>query len=151
MEFSPQQVTRRIEEPAKPSRRILVIDDDANVGAAIQAILRRRHCQTVVAPRSVAGIQALQESSFDVVMLDIFMPGLCGLAALDHIRRGSSIPVIAMSGFRLQSSVDRVDYLSMAAQRGATLCLRKPFTANDLIKAVDWISALQSQTAGLSN
>jgi hypothetical protein len=54
-----------------------------------------------------------------------------------------------MSGFRLQSSVDRVDYLAMAAQRGATLCLRKPFTAAELIKAVDWVSGLQRRDAGL--
>jgi CheY-like chemotaxis protein len=149
MEFSPQQITSRIDDPVKSPRRILVIDDDASVGAAIEAILCRRQCQTVVAPRSVAGIQALQESHFDVVMLDIFMPGLCGLDALDHIRRGSPIPIIAMSGFRLQSSADRVDYLTMAARRGATLCMRKPFTAAELIKAIDWTSSLQNQNAGL--
>lgn len=151
MEFSPQQITDRAGCPVKPSPRILVIDDDASVGAAIQTILCRRHCQTVLAPRFIAGFQELQQSSFDVVMLDIFMPGLCGLDGLDHIRRDSSIPVIAMSGFRLQSSADRVDYLAMAAQRGATLCMRKPFTAAELIKAVDWTYSLQNPNAGLPN
>jgi CheY-like chemotaxis protein len=151
MEFSPQQIMGRVEDPVKSSRRILVIDDDACIGAAIQAILCRRRCQTVLAPRSIAGIEALQQTPFDVVMLDIFMPGLSGLDALDHIRRDSSIPIIAMSGFRLRSSADRVDYLAMAAQRGATLCMRKPFTAAELIKAVDWTYSLQNSNAGLPN
>jgi hypothetical protein len=47
--------------------------------------------------------------------------------------------------------VDRVDYLTMAAQRGATLCMRKPFTAAELIKAVDWISNLPSRKEGRPN
>jgi CheY-like chemotaxis protein len=152
MECSPQQITRRVEDPVKSSRRILVIDDDACIGAAIQAILCCRQCQTIVlAARSIAGIQALQQSPFDVVMLDIFMPGLSGLDALDYIRRDSSIPIIAMSGFRLQNSADRVDYLAMAAQRGATLCMRKPFTAAELIKAVDWTYSLQCPNEGPPN
>jgi CheY-like chemotaxis protein len=151
MEFSPQQITATVEDPMKSPRRILVIDDDASIGAAIQAILCRRHCRTVLAPRSIAGIRALQESCFDVVMLDIFMPGLSGLDAIDHIRRESPIPIIAMSGFRLQSPANRVDYLAMAAQRGATLCMRKPFTAAELIRAVDWTYSLQSSHAGLPN
>ncbi len=151
MEFSPQQITGRIEDPVKSQRRVLVIDDDASIGAAIQAILYRRRCQTVLAPRFIIGIQALKQSSFDVVMLDFFMPGLCGLDALDHIRRDSSVPIIAMSGFRLQSSVDRVDYLAMAVQRGATLCMRKPFSAAELIKAVDWASNLRSPNPGPPN
>ncbi len=151
MEFSPQQITGRIEDPVKSQRRVLVIDDDASIGAAIQAILCRRQCQTVLAPRFITGIQALKQSPFDVVMLDFFMPGLCGLDALDHIRRDSSVPIIAMSGFRLQSSVDRVDYLTMAVQRGATLCMRKPFNAAELIKAIDWAASLRSPDRGPPN
>lgn len=111
----------------------------------------RRRYQTVLTPRSGDGIRALQKSQFDVVMLDIFMPGLNGLDTLDHIRRDLSIPVIVMSGFRLRSSAQPVDYLAMAAERGATLCMRKPFSAAELIKAVEWTSSLRRQGEGLPN
>jgi CheY-like chemotaxis protein len=148
MEFAPQQITNGIQRLLKPQRRILVIDDDPSVGAAIQAIMGRRRFQTVLASRSSDGIQALQQSSFDVVLLDIFMAGLSGLDTLDHIRRCSSIPIIVMSGFRLQSPAISVDYLAMAAMRGATLCMRKPFTATELIEAVEWTSGLVSPSEG---
>jgi len=117
--------------------RILVIDDDASVGAAIRTILGRRQCATVLASRAHAGILMLQSSRFDVVMVDIFMPGLSGLNTIEYIRRESSIPIIAMSGFRLRNLAGAVDYLGMAAQRGATLCMRKPFKPSQLIEAVE--------------
>jgi DNA-binding response OmpR family regulator len=149
MEFSPQQITSGIRKLAKAPRRILVIDDDANVGAAIQAILGRHRFQTVLASRASDGIQTLRQSDFDLVMLDLFMPGLNGLDVLDHIRREFSIPVIVMSGFRLRSSTQPMDYLAMAAERGATLCMRKPFAATELIEAVEWTTSLRNPSERL--
>jgi CheY-like chemotaxis protein len=151
MEFSPQQLTGAIEYPAQQARRVLVIDDDGCVGAAIQSILARRRYQTVLAPRAGAGIQALQQSQFDLVMVDIFMPGLSGLDTIEHIRRSSPIPIIAMSGFRLRSSADSVDCLEMAVRLGATLCLRKPFQPAQLIDAVEWSSGLRGRFEGSMN
>jgi CheY-like chemotaxis protein len=151
MEFSPQHIPSGTQVPSKPPRQILVIDDDLSVGTAIAAILARRQFQTVVASRSSDGISALRKSNFDVVMLDIFMPGLNGLDTLDHIRRDLPIPVIAMSGFRLRNTAQPTDYLAMAAARGATLCMRKPFSAAELIKAVEWTSGLRSQSEGPPN
>ena len=142
MEFSPQQIASGAQSPAKQLTRILVIDDDACVGAAIKSLLLRRRCDTVIASRALAGIHALQQSIFDVVMIDIFMPGLNGLHTIEHVRSGSSIPIIAMSGFRLRNAAGSVDYLAMAARRGATLCMRKPFTPTQLIEAVEWSRGL---------
>jgi len=144
MEFSPQQISYGIRKLAKAPRRILVIDDDASVGAAIQAILGRHRYQTVLASRASDGIQTLRQSHFDLVMLDLFTPGLNGLDALDRIRRDFSIPVIVMSGFRLRNSAQPTDYLAIAAERGATLCMRKPFTATELTEAVEWTTSLRN-------
>jgi CheY-like chemotaxis protein len=121
---------------ARPVRRILVIDDDACVSAAIQAILVRREYDVMLTSRAHAGIHAFEASRFDVVMVDIFMPGMSGLDTIAHIRRASKVPIIAMSGFRLRSSSDPVDYLTMALQRGATVCLSKPFASAGLTEAI---------------
>src|SRR5664279_5339125 len=86
---------------ATPRLRILVIDDDECVGAAIQAVLARRNSEALLASRAYAGIQALESSRFDAVLVDLFMPGMNGLDTIAHIRRGSAIPIVAMSGFRL--------------------------------------------------
>jgi CheY-like chemotaxis protein len=149
MEFSPQQISNGIRKLAKAPRRILVIDDDASVGAAIQPILGRHRYQTVLASRASDGIQTLRQSHFDLVMLDPFMPGSNGLDVLDHIRRDFSVPVIVMSGFRLRSSAQPMDHLAMAAERGATLCMRKPFTATELIEAVEWTTSLRNPSERL--
>jgi DNA-binding response OmpR family regulator len=141
MEFSPQQVTNEVRNPARDLRRLLVIDDDACIGAAIRAIMAYHHCDTVHETRAYAGISALKQFAFDVVMVDIFLPGLSGLEAIGYIRRDSSIPIIAMSGFRLRSSIDSLDYLGMATLQGATLCIRKPFRSTQLIEAIAFASS----------
>jgi CheY-like chemotaxis protein len=120
-------------------KRALVIDDDSHVGAAIQAILSRRGYETVLATRSHAGIHTLQGSKFDVAIVDVFLPGMNGLDAIDMIRqKAPSMPIVAMTGFRFRPAKDPDrDFLSLAAQRGATSCIRKPFTPQQLLDAIN--------------
>ncbi|MGJ4994017.1 response regulator [Bradyrhizobium sp. HKCCYLS3077] len=122
---------------ADPLLRVLVIDDDESVGAAIKVFLARRRCRTELASGAYAGIQALAQSSFDVVLVDLFMTGMSGLDAIAYIRQRSAVPIVAMSGFRLRSSLEPVDYLRTALQRGASRYLRKPFSSHELIEAID--------------
>jgi CheY-like chemotaxis protein len=130
--------TERMPRLVKTTTRILVIDDDACVSTAIRAILARRHCETVLASRAHAGIYAFQTSGFDVVMVDLFMPGMNGLDTITRIRSQSAVPIIAMSGFRLRNSLDSdQDFLGMAILRGATTSLRKPFSPPQLVAAID--------------
>jgi CheY-like chemotaxis protein len=130
--------TQEMPHLARTATRILVIDDDANVSTAIQAILTRRQCDTVLASRAHAGIHAFQASGFDVVMVDLFMPGMNGLDTIARIRSESAVPIIAMSGFRLRNSLDAdQDFLGMAILRGATISLRKPFSPPQLVAAID--------------
>ncbi|MGY3452148.1 response regulator [Bradyrhizobium sp. USDA 4353] len=129
------QVERAV--PAPPSLRVLVIDDDESVGAAIKVFLTRRRCRTELASGAYAGIQALAQSSFDVVLVDLFMTGMSGLDAITYIRQQSAVPIVAMSGFRLRSSLEPVDYLGAAMERGASRYLRKPFSSHELIEAID--------------
>lgn len=137
MHVSGQGTIGEVFRPVKPAYRILVIDDDGCVGAAIKATLSRHGGAIEIASRACAGIEALGLSRFDVVLIDLFMPGMSGLDAISHIRRQSGVPIIAMSGFRLRDSQNSIDYLGMAMQRGASACIRKPFTPQQLIEAID--------------
>jgi DNA-binding response OmpR family regulator len=129
---------QRMPQLARTATRILVIDDDACVATAIQAILARHQCETVLASRAHAGIQTFLASEFDVVMVDLFMPGMNGLDTIARIRSGSAVPIIAMSGFRLRNSLNSdQDFFSMALLCGATISLCKPFSPPQLIAAVD--------------
>jgi DNA-binding response OmpR family regulator len=127
------------EVAAKPVlTRALVIDDDPSVGSAIQMILNREGCDAVHAPDADMAIKAFEAFSFGLIIVDIFMPGTCGLNTISKFRqREPELPILAMSGFRFRSSMDRrLDFLGMAADAGATVCLRKPFTPHQLMAAV---------------
>jgi DNA-binding response OmpR family regulator len=118
--------------------RVLVIEDDALVGAAIQMILDSEGCQTVYARDADGGIEAFESSRFDLVIVDIFIPGVNGLKIIAGLcNRAPTISILAISGFRFRGSMEpALDFLSMAASVGATVCLRKPFTHPQLMAAV---------------
>ena len=118
--------------------RILVVDDDPSVGAAIQMMLGREGCDTVHVAGAIAGIGALESSSFDLAIIDIFLPDIDGLETIAEFRRRvPALPILAISGFIFRHSMDPVlDYLALAAKAGAAVCLRKPFASRQLIAAV---------------
>jgi DNA-binding response OmpR family regulator len=129
--------------------RVLIIEDDPSVGAAIQMMLDREGCDTVHAPDAGTGMQVFESSDFNLVIIDIFMPGMNGLKTIAEFRnRAPAVPVLAISGFRFRDSMDPgLDYLGLAAEAGATGCLRKPFTSEQLMAAVR--ASLDSPLSGI--
>jgi DNA-binding response OmpR family regulator len=121
------------------TKRVLVIEDDPCVGAAIQTILARQGYETVLALRAHAGIHAFELSGFDAVLIDLFMPGMNGLDTISRIRNlAPKVLIIAMSGFRFQNSMGPgQDFFAMAVQSGATSSVRKPFAHWQLIAAIN--------------
>jgi CheY-like chemotaxis protein len=121
-------------------RQVLVIDDDRSVSTAIQTMLARYGYNTALALNSGDGIQLFESSHFDVVIVDIFMPGSDGFETIKNIReRTRRIPIIAMSGYGFRNSMAASpDYLAIAVERGATCCLRKPFTFQQLMAAINF-------------
>jgi len=118
--------------------QILVVEDDPSVGAAIRMLLDREGYDTVIAPDADAGIRAFEALPFDLAIVDIFMPGMSGLAIIARFRQWApAVPILAMSGFRFRDSMDPgLDFLAMAAQAGAGICLRKPFAPRQFLTAV---------------
>jgi CheY-like chemotaxis protein len=131
--------TRFALSDAAAMMRALVIDDDHSVGMAIQLILARHGFETTLAPDGLSGLQFFESCKFDVVIVDIFIPGMSGIEAIAAFRRRSPIvPIIAMSGFRFRDSMGpRLDVLGTAVKFGATSCLPKPFAPDQLIAAID--------------
>ncbi len=105
---------------------------------AIQSMLTNQGCDTVLAPDASQGVQAFEGSKFDVVMVDIFIPGTDGLKIIKEFRqRMPTLPIVAMSGFRFRNSMaPTFDFLGMASQLGAAACLRKPFSPQQLMAAI---------------
>jgi CheY-like chemotaxis protein len=118
--------------------RILVVDDDRAVRTVIKTVLEHEGFDVVVAEDGRSGITAIQSCQFDVVIVDIFMPGMDGLETIRVFNEyAPSVPVIAISGFMFRNtSTPAPDFLSMATKLGAAYSLHKPFRAKDLLRAV---------------
>jgi CheY-like chemotaxis protein len=120
-------------------RRILVVDDDPAICAAIRIWLEERGFAVVVADGGETGLNALDGSTFDLMIVDIFMPHMHGFESvrLFH-QRAPAVPLIAISGYVFaEQRLPAPDFLSMALELGATRCLRKPFTPKTLLAVID--------------
>ena len=119
--------------------RVLVVDDDPSVCTTIEVCLQRQGFEVTVADGGEAGIRALETSTFDVMLVDIFMPHMRGFESIRVFHeRAPAIPLVAMSGYAFASTAPpSPDFLKMSLELGATCCLRKPFTLNTLLAAVN--------------
>jgi len=118
--------------------RILVVDDDTAVRTAIKIVLERDGHDVVAASSGRAGIAAVEEASFGLVICDIFMPGMDGIETITQFHQiDPKLPIIAMSGFMFRDGqVPAPDYLTLSTKLGAAYSLRKPFRPQELLKAV---------------
>jgi DNA-binding response OmpR family regulator len=119
--------------------RILVVDDDPMVCMAIEVYLARHKFEVVVADGGEAGLCALEDSGFDVMLVDIFMPHMRGFESIRIFHeRAPSVPLISISGYAFANlSAPAPDFLRMALELGASRCLRKPFTPDALLAAIN--------------
>ncbi len=131
--------------------RILVVDDDPMVCTAIEVALGREFDVTV-ADGGEAGLKALESATFDVMLVDIFMPHMRGFESIRIFHeRAPAIPLIAMSGYAFaNTAVPSPDFLKMALELGAICCLRKPFTPGTLFAAINECLSKPEPSAQLS-
>jgi len=131
--------------------RVLVVDDDPMVCVAIEVCLKRQGFDVIVADGGEAGMRALESSGFDVMLIDVFMPHMRGFESIRifHERR-PDVPIIAMSGYAFANTERAPDFLRMTIELGAACCLRKPFTPNALLTAVNECLTKPTSSARLS-
>ena len=131
--------------------RVLVVDDDPMVCMAIEVYLERHDFQVTIADGGEAGLRALEGASFDLMIIDIFMPHMRGFESIRIFHeRAPTIPLIAMSGYAFANlNSPAPDFLRMALELGASRCLRKPFTPVALLTVInECLAEAQSRFAG---
>lgn len=119
--------------------RVLLIDDDEAVREGTEMLLDARGYEVVAVPSGEAGVAAIKAGSFDVAIVDLFMPGMDGLETTKALRaHDPSLLVIAVSGFMLGGDrLDMPNFDSMVAEAGAVSALYKPFRPDALLQAID--------------
>jgi DNA-binding response OmpR family regulator len=116
----------------------LVVDDDPQMLSAVGTWLEHEGIDVVLAENAPDGYHAFDMFNFDLVLIDIFMPGTDGLKAIKSFRKWApGIPIIVMSGLVPRHAPHLVpDFFAMAMRLGASDGLHKPFQSTQLMLAV---------------
>ncbi|HEV8585590.1 MAG TPA: response regulator transcription factor [Methylomirabilota bacterium] len=111
----------------------LLIDDDARLGALVREHLGQHDIDVTLAGDGERGLAALRKGRFDVVLLDLMLPGIDGLEVCRRIRAApelAALPVIMLTA--RGDDVDKIIGLEL----GADDYLAKPFNARELLARI---------------
>lgn len=109
-----------------PAARILVVEDDPLLASHMHQHLQGSGYSVCLSEEGCDGLQRAAQDDFDLVLLDILLPGISGLEVLQNLRERRGVPVILMSA--LGGEQDRIAGFS----QGADDYLPKPFSMVEL-------------------
>lgn len=111
-----------------PLNRVLLIDDDVELGDLLVEYLRREGMECRVVHDGEAGVMSAQSGDYDIAVLDVMLPGIGGFEVLRRVRAsGAQLPILMLTARR--EEVDRV----LGLEAGADDYLIKPFSPRELV------------------
>lgn len=122
-----------MEAPAEPRLTVLVVEDERNIRELVCLHLGLEHLDCVQAPDGTEGLRLARERRFDLVILDLMLPGLDGVTVCRAIRRdsmNSGVPILMLTARREES--DKV----LGLESGADDYLTKPFSVRELVAQI---------------
>ncbi|HET7419768.1 MAG TPA: response regulator transcription factor [Candidatus Dormibacteraeota bacterium] len=123
-------------------RPILVVDDDAKIVSLVKTYLEREGFRVVTAGDGKAALDAFNDLHPGLIVLDLMLPELDGLALMRIIRERSSVPIVMLSA--RGAVADRV----YGIHEGADDYLAKPFSPAELVVRVKAVLRRANQTNG---
>ncbi|MBU0704512.1 MAG: response regulator transcription factor [Chloroflexi bacterium] len=112
------------------SHKILVVDDERSITDLLEYNLQHNGYQVIVAHDGRQALRLAQAEQFDLVILDLMLPGLDGLDVCRELRRESQVPIIMLTA--RDEELDRVVGLEL----GADDYITKPFSVRELMARV---------------
>jgi DNA-binding response OmpR family regulator len=110
--------------------RILVVDDDVEILRLIRRVLEIEGFHVITAETGEAAIQEMEREQFDLLVLDLMLPGIDGITTCRHIRNFSTLPIIILTA---KTNVEeKVKALEACADDYVT----KPFSTQELVARV---------------
>ena len=123
--------------------RLLIVDDDRTFRLSTAALLRQDGYDVQEAPDGTQAVDLLKDSSFDLILLDLRMPGLDGIGIVEVLRTwGDDTPILMISGF------GTVETAVNALHSGADDFLTKPVEPDVLSARVDALLSRRPTTNG---
>ncbi|HEY0888852.1 MAG TPA: MtrAB system response regulator MtrA [Nocardioides sp.] len=110
--------------------RILVIDDDASLAEMLSIVLHQEGFDTDVCGRGDVALGVFRDYRPDLVLLDLMLPGLDGIAVCKQIRAESGVPIVMLT-----AKGDTVDVV-VGLESGADDYVVKPFKPKELVARI---------------
>jgi two-component system response regulator AtoC len=120
--------------------RILVVDDEKNMGLVIHAMLERAGFEVLGFQDSDQALEAIESEDLDVIVTDLYMPGAGGMEILAHAKKHQPrVPVVMITAFgTVESAVS-------ALKSGAFDFITKPFEQGELLAVVEKASRTHTE------
>ncbi|MDH3260838.1 MAG: response regulator [Acidimicrobiia bacterium] len=137
-------VTKHWLRERRPRLRLLLADDSpTNRMLAIRLLEKRGH-SVVAVEDGLEAVEAVQEGSFDAVLMDVQMPELDGLEATQVIRQWENgkahVPIVALTAHAMESDRQR------CLEAGMDAYVSKPFSADELYATVEQLVGMSSRS-----
>ena len=113
--------------------KVLIIEDDTELLMVLSMYLKKYGMQTACAEDPYIGLSMLTQDKFDLIILDLTLPGMDGLDVVQKIREHSNIPIIISSA--RNDLTDKV----IGLERGADDYMPKPYDPRELVTRIKTI------------
>lgn len=113
-----------------PDFKILIVDDDVNICQLLNLYLVKEGYKTAICNNGQDALNEIAKQRYDIMLLDIMMPGMDGLETLAQVRKTYNIPVILLSA--RGEPMDKINGLDLGADDYVT----KPFEPQELISRI---------------
>jgi DNA-binding response OmpR family regulator len=116
------------------TKKLLIVDDDADIRDLLAYRFRRLHYDVIVAVDGVAALEAVEDVTPDVVLVDWMMPRMSGVEVCHELR---SRPAFARTGIFLITANCDAAHRRQGLAAGATGYIDKPFSISAIVARVD--------------
>ena len=112
------------------TEKILVIEDDEKLARMIELELVHEEYEVEKAGDGISGLKAAEEGEYDLILLDVMLPGMSGIEVLRRLRKSKDVPVILLTA--RDETVDKV----LGLDSGADDYVTKPFVIEELLARI---------------
>ncbi len=115
--------------------KVLLVDDDKDITTMLSKFLNTKGFEIVVTNDPMEGLRHIQQEQYDVILLDITMPGISGftiidILATDEILKDQNIFIFSATPFESTQIMD------LLKKDGINGCLKKPIQLNEILTAI---------------
>jgi len=110
--------------------RVLIVEDDRKTAESLQLYLRAAGYEVTIARDGVSGLQEAESGDYDLVLLDLMLPGMYGMDVCRRLRERSAVPVVMLTARSTED--DQVRGLELGADDYVT----KPFSPRQVVARI---------------